>query len=124
MSAALTFFAKVEPVLSAATWTIRGVNPLVKRWSRERRQGMIKFGVLLQNIPKKTIQELSGSVVYENLVGIIHIHDTKQSNLDKAERDLKTILKANFGHQIISTAYETPGHNAFGFRMRVSVVSF
>lgn len=124
MSAALTFFAKVEPILSAATWTTRGVNPLVKRWSRERRQGMVKFGVLLQNVPKKTIQEISGNVVYENLIGIIHIHDTKQSNLDKAEIDLKTILKTNFGHQIISTIYDTPGQNAFGFQMRVSVVSF
>lgn len=118
-----TFFEKVQPILSAATWTNRGVTPIVKLFSKERRQGMIDFGILLENLPKKEIAEISGTVVYENLVGIIHAHDTKQANLDKIEKDLKVILPANFGMEYLGTLPDTPGENSYGFQMRISVFS-
>ncbi len=117
-----TFFEVVKIALDAATWTARGRDPKVKRFSRDSWESMIDFGVLLQDSLKLPILNVAGGVIFENTRGLIRIADTKQELLNLAEADLKRILKENFSWEVYSWNYENPTENMYGIRTEVKII--
>jgi len=118
-----TFFDIVSAVLSAATWTNRGETPLIKRFTRESWQALLEFGMLLQDTSKDPILAANGSVIYQDVSGIVYLADTQQELLDLAELDLKEILKNNFCFKFFGVTYDTPGDNSYGFAIGVKVIA-
>lgn len=117
-----TFYGVVKLALDAGTWTARGEDPFVKRFSEEKWQSMTEYGVLLQDTLKLPILAVGGAVIFENTRGLVRIADTKQELLNLAEADLKRILKDNFCMEIYSWVYENPMENMYGLRAEIKII--
>lgn len=117
-----TFYEVVKTALDAATWTARGEDPFVKRFSRDSWESMTEYGVLLQDSLKLPVLNVGGGIIFENTRGLIRVIDTKQDLLNLAEEDLKRILKNNFCFEIYSWNYENPMENMYGIRVEVKII--
>lgn len=118
-----TFFEIISAIFSAATWTNRGQTPKSKRFSRESWQSQTDFGILLQDTTKDPILAANGSVIYQDVSGVIYIRDTTQDLLNLAELDVKEILKNNTCFNFFGVTYDTPADNTFGTAMGVRVIA-
>jgi hypothetical protein len=117
-----TFFDAVKNAIANGSWSRRGKSPKVKRFSRDSWMSMTEFGVLIQDSLKLPKLSINGSVIYEDNRGQVYLADTKQSNLDLAEKDLKDIFKENFCHQIYLWVYDNPNENTYGFRTEIKII--
>lgn len=118
-----TFFEILSAIFSAATWTNRGETPIVKRFTRESWQSQTDYGILLHDTTKDPILAANGSVIFQEVSGIVYIRDTKQSQLNLAELDVKEILKNNTCFNFFGVTYDTPADNTFGTAMGVRVIA-
>ena len=117
-----TFFEVVKIALDAGTFTARGRDPKVKRFSRDSWESMVDYGILLQDSLKLPILNVAGGVIFENTRGLIRVADTKQELLNLTEADLKRILKDNFCMEIYSWVYENPTENMYGIRAEIKII--
>ena len=117
-----TFFDAAKTIFENYSWSNRGRVPKVKRFSRESWAGMVDYGMLIQDSLKLPVISAVGSVIFENNRAQIYMADTKQSNLDLAEADLKQALKENFCFKPYLWVYDNPNENTYGFRTEINII--
>lgn len=121
-----TFWSVIQPVLVAGPWTNKEKTPKIKRRGVEGWSGMEEMGILIKDSIPKEIEEgtaSDGTIVYEILKGVLEVRDTKQSELDKLEADIKAILKASSLNYMIMSILPIPFENIHSFEMEIRILN-